>query len=217
MKNSLLLNDCKRIPQAEILGLRTKKAKKGISIAEQRKKRVQNQRWCGNIFDSMGSYFFCQQCLCKTSYKGKQYFSPHGVIKQSSFSSQRLRSQRRSWKGTQPLCGDTCTLPNSSKVDVCYQYEHRSLFNKAGNCAKTEMKQLSCHLSIANVNQMVIMWAHVIELIISYQISQGVRDYERGLYIHQLLESSIISRSILVNQPSPNFQPAFGLRQSFHR
>ena len=115
---------------------------------------AQNAWIQGNIFDPMGNYLFCHDCVRKALGISKQRLSRQRQVKRKLFQQQEIEmpkkevdTQKLTPFVVMPLEIELCfnlwwkDLPDDHEVVVRYPYEKHGLAGKVSNHAKTDTKE----------------------------------------------------------------------------
>ena len=114
---------------------------------------AQNEWIRANVFDSMGNYLFCQECVVKGLRISKQRLSRQRKVKQNSFQHPITKKKKSEVEAehlmpfvvmpegvTSTLKSWWETIPSEHEVDVRFPYERHGLCGCSSNNAKTETK-----------------------------------------------------------------------------
>ena len=115
---------------------------------------AQNEWLHGNIYDAMGNYLFCHQCLRKALHISKQRLSRQRAVKRKLFQYLEVKMSKKDVENEKlrpfvvtPSEIETSfkrwwsTVPEDHEVDVRYPFEWHGLAGKRFNHAKTETKE----------------------------------------------------------------------------
>ena len=114
---------------------------------------AQNEWLRANVFDSMGNYLFCQECIVKGLRISKQRLAHQRQVKKSFFQHPITKKTKLEVEAESLLSfvvmpeGVSSTLkswwdtiPSDHEVDVRFPYERHGLCGRASNNEKTETK-----------------------------------------------------------------------------
>ena len=115
---------------------------------------AQNEWIRGNIFDAMGNYIFCHDCVRKALGVSKQRLSRQRQVKRRLFQQPEREMTKKEVDDQSltpfvimPLEIELCFalwwkgLPSEHKVVVRYPFERHGLAGRVSNNAKTDAKQ----------------------------------------------------------------------------